>query len=229
METIMEGLEEAMIQKIQQLKDKLNKLKKLDKNFEVFGSESHKYTLNCCLSSAEVSCLESKCNIVLPEIYRQFLLEFGNGGAGPGYGLLEINIENLLVDASESNFLSQPFLLTKEWNDLDLLEVSNENSANSYFDSKYINGTIVVAEYGCGIQARLVITGEEQGNIWIDDRTNEAGIYPLTSHYAAFFHDDPDIEADLYESVEEVKEALNFYEWYNDWLNRGIRQVVEFG
>lgn len=224
----MEGLEQAMNQKTQQLKDKLDKLKKLDKNFEVFGSELHKYALNSCLSAAGVSNFESKCNIVLPDDYRQFLLEFGNGGAGPGYGLLSINIEKLIVD-SQCNFLSQPFLLTKEWNNLELLQVSDGSSTNTYFDPKYINGTIVVAEYGCGIQARLVITGEERGNIWIDDRTNEAGIYPLTMHYAAFFHDDPDIEADLYESVEEVKEALTFYEWYNDWLNRGISQVIEFG
>ena len=225
----MEGLEQAMNQNTQQLKDKLNKLKKLDKNFEVFGSELHKYALNSCLSSAEVSNFESKCGVVLPDDYRQFLLEFGNGGAGPGYGLLSINIEKLIGDASQCNFLSQPFLLTKEWNNLELLQVSNGDSTNIYFDPKYINGTIIVAEYGCGIQARLVITGEERGNIWIDDRTNEAGIYPLTMHYAAFFHDDPDIEADLYESVEEVKEALTFYEWYSDWLNRGISQVIEFG
>jgi SMI1 / KNR4 family (SUKH-1) len=225
----MEGLEKVMNQKTQQLKDKLNKLKKLDKNFEVFGSELHKYNLNSCLSLAEVSNFESKCSVVLPDDYRQFLLEFGNGGAGPGYGLLEINVEKFMLDASQRECLSQPFALTKEWNNLDLPQVNNGSSVNTYFDPKYINGTIAIADYGCGIQARLVLTGEERGNIWIDDRTNEAGIYPLTIHYAAFFHDDPSIEADLYESVEEVKEALTFYEWYSDWLNRGISQVIEFG
>jgi hypothetical protein len=222
-------LEKAMNRKAQQLKDKLNKLKELDKNCEVFGSDLHKYTLNSCLSLAEVSNVESKCNIILPDDYREFLLELGNGGAGPGYGLLEINIEKLIVDASQCNSLSQPFLLTKEWNNLDLPQVSDGSGVNTYFDPKFIHGTIAIAHYGCGIQARLIITGEERGNIWIDDRTNEAGIYPLTTHYAAFFHDDPDIEADLYESVEEVKEALTFGEWYSDWLDRGIRQVIEFG
>ncbi len=219
-----------MSDKIENLKNKLSRLVSLDKSFEVFGSESHKYKLNPCLSEAEVENLEAKYKITLPNEFREFLLKVGNGGAGPGYGLIGIDsVELAKIELLGSDFLSSPFCLDGEWNDLDLLQNRNGDSPDAYYDSKLVQGSLLVAEYGCGIEARLVITGTQSGKIWIDDRVGEGGIYPLTNHCAAFFHDDPDIEDNLYESVEEVKEALSFYEWYDNWLNRSISQVVQLG
>jgi hypothetical protein len=226
---MIEKLEPVMNPNITKLSNKLSRLKDLDKNCEFFGSESHKYKLKPCLSQSDIQEFEDKFQVKLPDDYRDFLLEIGNGGAGPGYGLLGIEINHLNRENSDFKSLSQPFLLTQEWNDLDLMQASHEEGNPVYFYPNFIQGTILVAEYGCGVEARLVITGSERGNIWIDDRTNEAGIYPLSPHCAAFFHDDPDIEADLYESIEEVKTALSFSDWYSDWLNRGISQVIRFG
>jgi SMI1 / KNR4 family (SUKH-1) len=220
----------AMDNNVEKLRNKLFKLIDLDKGFEVFGSESHQYKLNPCLKEAEIQEFESSFHVKLPNQFRKFVLEIGNGTAGPGYGFLGLNIDNLMeLKSSESDFFAQAFCLQGEWNDLDLLNETNGSKASTYFDQKFIQGSIAIAEYGCGIQARLVITGEERGNIWIDDRTNEGGIYPLTSHCAAFFHDDPEMDTYMYESVEETKEALSFYEWYENWLNRAINQVVQFG
>ncbi|BAZ41098.1 hypothetical protein NIES4101_70600 [Calothrix sp. NIES-4101] len=212
------------------LKNKLSRLVDLDTNFEVFGSESHQYILNPCLSERELQEFELNFQVNLPEDFRNFLLKIGNGGAGPGYGFLGLNIENFQNEQLfPPGFLAQDFALKNEWNDLDLLQQMNGSQVSVYFDQKFVQGSIAVAEYGCGIQARLVVTGEERGNIWIDDRTNEAGIYPLTSHCAAFFHDDPNMDTYMYESVEESNEALTFYEWYENWLNLAINQVLEFG
>jgi SMI1 / KNR4 family (SUKH-1) len=216
-----------MSDKMQNLKNKLSQLASLDKSSEVFGSESHQYKLNPCLSEKEVCELEAKYKITLPQEFRDFILKVGNGGSGPGYGLVGIDsVELSKMDLLGNDFLSSPFSLQEEWNDLDLLQNSNGNSSDAYYDPKLVQGSLLVAEYGCGIEARLVITGEQAGKIWIDDRVGEGGIYPLTNHCAAFFHDDPDIEDNLYESVEEVKEALSFCEWYENWLNRSISQVV---
>lgn len=225
----MEKLEPVMSKNIQNLKSKVFYLSQLDKNCEFFGSESHKYKFKPCLSKLDIQDFEEKYQIELPDDYRNFLLEIGNGGAGPGYGLLGIDIHSCKDENLDFKYLSQPFVLTEEWNDLDLMQASHEEGNPVYFYPNFIQGTILVAEYGCGVEARLVITGSQRGNIWIDDRTNEAGIYPLSPHCAAFFHDDPDIEADLYESIEEVKTAMSFYDWYHDWLNRGISQVIRFG
>lgn len=217
-----------MSDKIQDLKNKLSRLTSLDKSFEVFGSESHQYRLNPCLSEAEVNELEAKYKVTLPTEFRDFLLNVGNGGVGPGYGLIGIDsVELSKMEILGLDFLSLPFCLNEEWNDLDLLQTNNGDAPNAYYDPMLVQGSLLVAEYGCGIEARLVITGTQAGKIWIDDRVGEGGIYPLTCHCAAFFHDDPDIEDNLYESVEEVKEALTFYEWYDNWLNRSISQVVQ--
>ncbi|PAX52673.1 SMI1/KNR4 family protein [Brunnivagina elsteri] len=219
-----------MDKNVENLKNKLFKLIDLDKGFEVFGAESHKYTINPCLSEGEIQEFESNFQVKLPYEFRNFVLKIANGIVGPGYGFLGLNIDNLMeLKSSESDFFAQSFCLQDEWNDLDLLQESNGSKASAYFDQKFIQGSIAIAEYGCGIQARLVISGEERGNIWIDDRTNEGGIYPLTSHCAAFFHDDPEMDTYMYESVEETKEALSFYEWYENWLNRAINQVLQFG
>ena len=36
-----------------------------------------------CLSLTEIEAFETKCRVTLPTEYRRFLLEIGNGGAGP--------------------------------------------------------------------------------------------------------------------------------------------------
>ncbi|HLO88581.1 MAG TPA: SMI1/KNR4 family protein [Nostocaceae cyanobacterium] len=207
--------------KILQLKHKLNQLKNLDYTFEIFGAESHGYQLNPCLSEGEIQAFESKYGISLPSDYRQFLLEVGNGGVGPGYGLYKIvesGSENEVAATPYQNnydILSQPFPLTTAWNNLDL-------SSHDYLDNKLIQGTLTIANYGCGIYAMLVITGEQQGRIWIDDRTNDSGIYPASVNFCYSFHN-----FDLDDSIldEDDEQPLSFYDWYDNWINYSLEQL----
>ncbi|MFH7027875.1 MAG: SMI1/KNR4 family protein [Heteroscytonema crispum UTEX LB 1556] len=215
--------------KVLQLKNKLTQLALLDKTFEVFGSESHQYKLNPCLPEAKIQAFESKYNIKLPSDYRDFLLEVGDGGAGPGYGLLGIGYESEIreiLQVEDDEFLSQSFPLKEAWNDLGLVKqrVDSAINYNPYFDNKLVQGTLTIAHYGCGIYAMLVITGEQRGNIWIDDRTNDSGIYPASPNFCHFFHDE---EPDDFPSDEDEVEPVSFYYWYDDWLNRSLRQVSQ--
>ncbi|MHC5613600.1 MAG: SMI1/KNR4 family protein [Nostoc sp.] len=73
--------------KVLQLKKKLSQLALLDATFQIFGSELHEYQFKPCLSNKDIQVFESRHNITLPSEYRDFLLEVGNGGTGPGYGL----------------------------------------------------------------------------------------------------------------------------------------------
>lgn len=201
---------------MQQLKTKLIKLAERDKNLKLFGSQSHLYSLNPCISVAELNYFESRYGVILPDDYRQFLLEFGNGGAGPGYGLFKLEDETreIGVDGEDTEYrqLTQTFPLQTMW-DSDDEEISEEQARQ---------GTIAIATYGCGIDAILVVTGEQRGNIWIDDRCNDGGIYPFTAECCAFYHDEPY----TLETVDDTP-ALSFYDWYDDWLNRYLNRFYQ--
>ncbi|MDF5736667.1 MULTISPECIES: SMI1/KNR4 family protein [unclassified Nostoc] len=217
--------------KVLQLKKKLTQLAILDATFEVFGSETHQYQFKPCLSNKDIQVFESRYNITLASEYRNFLLEVGNGGAGPGYGLSGLSgVENediIPEKLYQENYeiLSKPFLLTEAWNDLDLIVKNNTGfiaNGDAYFDDKFIQGSLTITNYGCGIYAMLVITGEQSGKIWIDDRTNDNGIYPASLTFCHAFHDiNPD---DFYPDRDE-EQPLSFYDWYEDWLNRSLEQI----
>ena len=217
--------------KVLKLKKNLTQLAILDATFEVFGSELHQYQFKPCLSNKDIQVFESRYNIKLPSEYRNFLLEIGNGGAGPGYGLSGlsgIESEDVIPEKlypENYEILSKPFLLTEAWNDLDLIVKNNTDfvtNNNKYFDDKFIQGTLPITNYGCGIYAILVVTGEQSGKIWIDDRTNDNGIYPASLSFCHAFHDiNPD---DSYPNSNE-EQPLSFYDWYEDWLNRSLDQI----
>lgn len=209
--------------KIEQLKNKLIQLARKDKNFQNFGSESHLYKLNPCLSKAEIQAFEVVNKITLPEDYRNFLLEVGNGGAGPGYGLLELKVKKEegtaeVLQGEKDHYLSQPFLLDKAWNNPYLLDPDEEFV--NIDEDKLMQGTIYVAHYGCGIYACLVITGNQQGTIWIDDRSSDGGIYPCSLQIAYSYHCYEIKEEELQSALREP--ALSFYDWYDHWLNSSL-------
>ncbi|MEH1801690.1 SMI1/KNR4 family protein [Nostoc sp.] len=217
--------------KILQLKKNLTQLAILDATFEVFGSESHQYQFKPCLSNKDIQVFESRYNIILPSEYRNFLLEIGNGGAGPGYGLSGlsgIKYEDIISEKlSQENYeiLSKPFILTEAWNDLDLIVKNNTGfvaNSDAYFDDRFIPGTLTITNYGCGIYAMLVINGKQSGKIWIDDRTNDNGIYPASLTFCRAFHD---TNPDDFHSNSDEEQPLNFYDWYEDWLNRSLEQI----
>src|SRR4051812_12907894 len=101
---------------IKDLRVLLQRMQQEDPGFRVFGSEQHHYLLGPTLTEPELRRFEDKAGVKLPNHYRVFLAEAGNGGvrkdsplfmgnsgAGPYYGLLS------LEDAAQDSDLSQPF------------------------------------------------------------------------------------------------------------------------
>ena len=68
-----------------------------------------------------------------------------------------------------------------------------------------MNGTIKLSNFGCGITMNLVVKGKEYGNVWVDDRCNDQGIYP-----------------DLYSGN---KERIEFLDWYEFWLDQSFKKI----
>jgi len=208
-----------MNEQLERIKNKIRKLKKLDKNLTLFGSRVHKYQLNPTLSIEKVREFEQTHNVILPKEYVEFLTNIGNGGIGPFYGLEPL--ENSLfvdLDYKSPKFLlnpSKPFLHTQPWNLEFQPTVSEEENEeeyekewekfqNKYYDDEYINGVIAICNYGCGVRLNLVVNGQEYGNIWTDDRGSDNGIYP--SHELG------------------NKERITFLNWYELWLDNSINK-----
>ena len=201
-------------------KEHIIKLRKIDGNrifkknpFKIFGSETHKYKLNNCLKESEIKEFENKHLIDLPIDYRNFIKTIGNGGTGPAYGLYKLEDWNLELDIENNIFLSTNFPHKEKWNkkysgdenDLDYTE-SEEfiNWELEYFSENHITGSIRICHYGCAIYYLLVVSGLEKGNIWIDDRANDEGIFPFSN---------------------ETKKRYTFTEWYNEWLSESEKKL----
>ncbi|MFC4119059.1 hypothetical protein [Nonomuraea zeae] len=66
--------------------------------------------------------------------------------------------------------LPLPFPHTGHW---------NPYQDEDYYDPRRVTGSLVIAEYGCGIVYRLVITGPARGEVWLDDRETDRGLMPV--------------------------------------------------
>jgi hypothetical protein len=202
------------MEKIAILKQKIEQLRNLDFWLKIFGAGSHQYQFNPCLSEAEITAFEQKHQIELPEDYRNFLLHIGNGGACDGYGMYPIEDYFGGLDAEQASqqypdFLSAPFPHTTAWNDYDLMDMDREYEDeynDGYYAHRYIQGSVLLAYQGCTIELRLVVSGAEKGNVWMDDRGADTGIVPLHSPYHPEKH-------------------LDFFTWYNHWLDRSLEEI----
>ena len=210
--------EKVCKQRLEKILEKFYYLKSIDKEYKVFGSTSHKYEFRKPLKEGIISDFEKKYNVKIPYEYKLFLLEVGNGGAGPFYGIEPF--ENCLfsnLDYLNENYLlnpSIPFPYTDEWNIEFDNDYSDENEElieefeNEYFDNKHITGLIRICNFGCGHYINLVVNGEEYSHIWSDDRSSDYGIYPF-NYYS-----------------KNKKERLSFFDFYEQWIDQSLNPSV---
>lgn len=207
-----------MTDQIYRIKTKLTELSDLDRSKQIFGSSTHEYYLNKCLTADEILKFEKEHLFNLPEEYKMFLSLIGNGIAGPNYGLIPLkyclldDLDN--ADSKERLDPSKPFKFKSKWN----LEFGDFNEAadekyfrlkdeSEYYSSKWMDGTIRLSNAGCAIAISLVVNGDESGNIWVDDRGSDQGIYPLTKS---------------------GKDRISFADWYEGWLDNSLDKAKNF-
>lgn len=132
-----------------------------------FGASHHRYRLHPPLSEEAIRSFEQLHRVTLPASYRGFLSSVAGGGAGPDYGLLGLAEEvddadalhDLRAECLRAGFLATPFPHTTHW-----------LGPGRGGDADYaITGTLVLGEVGCGAFSRLVITGSNAGQVWLDD------------------------------------------------------------
>jgi hypothetical protein len=146
-----------------------------DPSLSSFGSSKHRYRLNAPISVEELREFEAFFSVTLPDDYRQFLLEAGNGGAGPYYGLLPLSGAFVYGD------LDKPFALAESWDQSDCQEPEDEIPA------RYRDGTLALSEHGCGYWSFLVVTGPERGMVWDDFTCGGTGIHPTHKTFSSWY------------------------------------------
>jgi hypothetical protein len=187
---------------------------------EVFGANAHRFALNAPLIENQVIAFERQHAIRLPTEYRRFLIELGNGGAGPYYGVYPLGtFDGASGDVEPWNdfvgSLAQPFEFREPWNDLrdcpdqalaDTDEEEYERRLNAferrYWHPSVTNGAFPICHRGCALRIWLVVTGGEAGTVWYDDRADYGGIAPVLRHDGR---------------------RAKFGAWYTEWLDDALR------
>ncbi|MEZ6143365.1 MAG: SMI1/KNR4 family protein [Zavarzinella sp.] len=197
-------------------------LKCKDPGFKVFGSTVHRYELNPPLPIQQIQEFEAKYGVKLPEDYREFITEIGNGGAGPYYGVFRFGEHDDFRDFQswEGGYLvgdlSAEFQHQMEWNlptsfwaklpdpgpstpieeEDRMMEEWDKELNEHYWNPKIMNGAIPICHLGCAIRHWLVINGPQKGFVWADERVDDLGISPLRSD----------------------SKQMTFSDWYMSWL-----------
>lgn len=121
-----------------------------------------------CLSEETIAAFEECHKIKLPQAYRMFLKEIGNGCEHMFEGCRLNDLES-----SPCQELASPFLLDRFWiweddeRDADIIEAER--------DHKVYRGNMELINLGCCMSYRLIITGKCQGEVW---NFTDVGVQP---------------------------------------------------
>lgn len=175
---------------------RLQSLAEQDPAFYRHGTQRHRYRLGPRLSAAQLERFEAQYGVELPASYRAFLLEVGDGGAGPYFGMFrhdgsDWNDGWRALDEREPGFLATQFPHTERFQPFpDVPACARHAPEQDFYDPCWITGSMVLAEFGCGAYFRLVVTGPARGQVWFDDLGCDQGLTP----------------------------GPDFRDWYQNWL-----------
>ncbi|MGH1542679.1 MAG: SMI1/KNR4 family protein [Arenicella sp.] len=200
---------------------KLAAKKALDPDLIGFGVEGHDYELRPTINEKSLARLENKFDLTLPEDYRHFIKNIGNGGAGPSYGLY--SIEGAIMGRSSPPYkyrgrdrrklASQKFIRP------------DETKEGEWTDEE---GVLILCQHGCGHDDFLVLNGKDRGTVW--SYIEWVGhMLPKLKEMpdSMYMNDIPQVDRPEAEKkwVNQVlsatsEEAMTFSDWYLSWLEK---------
>lgn len=191
-------------EQIVRIKEKLFLAQKADKNLKVFGAAKHKYMLNRPATLKEIENFEIKYSVSLPECYKSFLKNIGNGGAGPFYGIYSVGVGvDELMSCKNTGYLSRDCIISPEMPDSYWLSLSkkldeNEHVSNADYEkalSEVFGGILFIGNQGCTYYHGIVLNGKHRGKVVNLDSDSQK---------PQFTYED------------------NFLDWYERWLDEVI-------
>lgn len=194
---------------IQRIKQKLVQARKVDKNFDVFGADSHRYEIKSRISQLEIDEFEQQFGIELPLCYKTFIREIGNTGTsyadsvpGPFYGIFPLGKRTDEIVETPELCLKKPAIIhpditDKQWDNMTEI-LDEDNLSDSDYDEAMNNlyaGIMPLGSQGCTYIHTLVVSGPFSGRV---------------------------INIDLGMIKPQYCYEANFLDWYERWLDEII-------
>ena len=201
------------------IRERLLRVGERSRSRSVFGVEGHHFCLRDPATEEAIVAVEQRLAVTFPPAYRLFMSEVSDGGPGPGYGISPLGCSGDTADSSppwddqDLGFPSRPFPHDDAWNLPDEEFVCPPGLSQEqedrwygehderYFDPALAAGTIRIGHLGCAMWVLLIVTGSRAGEVWIDDRGSDHGIYPA--------------------------EPCRFDEWYLSWLKEVEEKTLQ--
>jgi hypothetical protein len=207
-----------MEDRLAELRSRIALLAAVDRSLQVFGADAHRYQLAEPLTRDELAKLEHALGVALPDDVRAFLQHVGSSGAGPYYGLLRLGERPVHADEDESldEDLDEDFADDDDsphhvWDAVGLDDEEDEDEEDQDEDDDTfertddevgrmpLEGTLALADQGCGMTSLLYVQGPHRGEVWAD--TSGRG------HLVA--------------------ESPSFLAWYETWIERALVEWAE--
>ncbi|MDQ3800087.1 MAG: SMI1/KNR4 family protein [Acidobacteriota bacterium] len=174
--------------------EKLERLKNLDKQFQVFGAEEHQYILNSPLPDEVIDEIAEEIEIPLPLELKRFYAEVGNGIAGPDYGLIDIyGLRGIRANA--------PYV------DVEALK---RKLGRKYLDEGNLSGLVSVVAQGCGHEICLITSGEKVGKVVYV--SGDGYVSETDQNLVEYYEKWLDNQLDKFEAVEALMRAGRSYQ-----------------
>ena len=186
---------------IQRIRDKLQEAKKADKDLKVFGADTHTYFMNGPSSESEISEFEERYQIHLPECYKAFIAQIGNGGtgymnsaAGPYYGIYSLgtNIDDLICDNAEM-YLKDDCVIDPEMTDEYWKSLKKSMYAKDLSDEEFerksagiYGGILPVGSQGCTFIHGIVLNGPWKGRVVNLDMNGAKPLFAFDNNFLKF-------------------------------------------
>lgn len=183
------------------IKEKLQTAKEKDQDLKVFGAKGHKYILNSPLTTSQVADFETTYNITLPESFKAFLLQLGNGGqsyansgAGPFYGIYSLGDRIWDLTDDPAKYLSQevkiyPHISDEEWSLLMKITKEEDISDEAYSEAigNIYAGILPLGPQGGDDLHGLILNGPHTGKVVYLDKAESKPRFTYENHFLDWY------------------------------------------
>lgn len=195
---------QPMPERLACIREKLDRLRSIDRGYQVFGAKGHRYRERPVLAARGIEDLERALGVALPEELRDFIKHVHSGGPGPGWDF-GINFATAKPEFAVRPFpygteTAQDILARRETDRRALLPLFPDTDPDDDWPPSW--GFLALTDLGCDSYAGIVITGEQRGVIWA---CADSGWVPQHAGRA----------------------QLDFLDWYESWLDAGLASRSE--